>query len=78
MMVVVPLALALLLPLGSSAVPLPSDWAAGVAASNLLFAAQPPDPKLLPSVENGFIGGDVGCSGGAGGSAGALHLAGLA
>ena len=58
-------------------VPLPDDWASGVAASNLLFAATPAPPNLLPSIENGFIGGDVGCSGGAGGSAGALHLAGL-
>jgi hypothetical protein len=45
--------------------------------SNLLFAATLTPNNLLPSLENGFIGGDVGCSGGTGGSAGALHLAGL-
>ena len=63
--------------LGAAAVPVPADWAAGVASSNLLFAPEPPPSNLLPSTENGFIGGDVGCAGGAGGSAGALHLAGL-
>ncbi len=58
-------------------VPVPADWAEGVASSNLLFAPEPPPSSMLPSTENGFIGGDVGCAGGAGGSAGALHLAGL-
>lgn len=58
-------------------VAVPADWVAGVASSNLLFAPVPTPSKLLPSIENGFIGGDVGCTGGAGGSAGALHLAGL-
>lgn len=57
-------------------VPVPADWDTGVASSNLLFASQPPDSKL-PSTENGFIGGDVGCAGGAGGSSGVLHIAGL-
>jgi hypothetical protein len=57
------------------AVPLPADWAEAAAKSTLLFAPVP--SKILPSIENGFIGGDVGCEGGAGGSSGALHLAGL-
>ena len=70
-----PPAAALLCALG--AVPLPPDWASGVASSNLLFAPEPAPSNLLPSIENGFIGGDVGCSGGAGGSSGTLHIAGL-
>jgi len=56
-------------------VPLPADWKSAVDGSNMLFAAAP--AKYLPSIENGFIGGDVGCAGGAGGSSGTLHLAGL-
>ncbi len=61
----------------ATGVPVPADWAADIASSNLLFAPEPPPSNLLPSTENGFIGGDVGCEGGAGGSAGALHIAGL-
>ena len=61
----------------AAAVPVPDDWAAGVAGSNLLFAPTPAAATLLPSIENGFIGGDVGCGGGDGGSSGQLHIAGL-
>eukprot|EP01052_Picozoa_sp_SAG31_P051947 SAG31_NODE_12582_length_931_cov_1.080529_3_plen_138_part_00 len=74
--------LPLLLPLllvrssANAAVPLPADWAPGVNAADLLFASSEPPAHLLPSIENGFLGGDVGCSGGAGDSAGVLHVAG--
>jgi len=56
-------------------VPVPAEWKSAVDGSNMLFAASP--AQYLPSIENGFIGGDVGCAGGAGGSSGTLHLAGL-
>jgi hypothetical protein len=61
----------------ATAVPVPSDWADGVAKGDLLFAADPTPSSLSPSLENGFIGGDVGCSGGSGSSAGHLSIAGL-
>ena len=38
----------------------PVDWMAGIAAQNLLYAAPPQPTKLLPSIGNGFIAGDVG------------------
>ena len=39
----------------------PAAWAAKIARGDMLFAAAPPDSDLMPSVENGFLGGDVGC-----------------
>ena len=39
----------------------PAAWAAKIARGDMLYAAAPPDSDLMPSVENGFLGGDVGC-----------------
>jgi hypothetical protein len=33
--------------------------------------------QFRPSLENGFMGGDVGCSGGSGGSGGAINISGI-
>lgn len=62
----------------SAAVPaLPPGWKEAITKGDMLYTADALPTKLLPSVENGFLGGDVECSGGAGGSSGALHVSGI-
>ena len=62
----------------SAAVPaLPPGWKDAITKGDMLYTADALPTKLLPSVENGFLGGDVECSGGAGGSSGALHVSGI-
>lgn len=42
----------------------PSDWAAGVASSQLLFAqSEPTDRNFMPAIANGFLGTVVGAGG---------------
>ena len=42
----------------------PEEWVEQISRGDMLFTAKLPDPSLMPSVENGFLGGDVGCAGG--------------
>eukprot|EP00040_Diaphanoeca_grandis_P028989 m.168666 g.168666 ORF g.168666 m.168666 type:complete len:859 (-) comp31531_c1_seq2:146-2722(-) len=58
---------------------LPSQWMQKFREGNMLVAsgADFPNSDLTATIGNGFVGGDVGCSGGSGGSAGALHIAGV-
>lgn len=56
----------------------PADWVDEIAASNMLYSANPlTNMQFNPPLENGFIGGDVGCSGGSGGSAGRIQIGGV-
>lgn len=67
-------------PSSSSPLPVPPEWKERFAAGELLYTVEDPPDGLTPSIGNGYISGDAGCSVPSKlqpGSCGRIHLGGV-